>query len=182
MRLILISIFLIILSSCSKPKAILLCGDHICINNNEAEQYFEENLSIEVKIISKQDKNNIDLVELNLLSNSQKQRVINVKKSKRKNENIKKLSSSEIKKIKSQLKKKRFAKKKIDKINTSLKTKEDKKNIVKTGDSLKKIIKKNDKDIVDICKLIDKCSIEEISKYLIQKEKKKSFPDITIRQ
>ena len=27
-----------------------------------------------------------------------------------------------------------------------------------------------------------KCSIEEISKYLIQSEKKKSFPDITIRQ
>ena len=180
MRLILISIFLIILSSCSKPKAILLCGDHICINNNEAEQYFEENLSIEVKIISKQDKNNIDLFELNLLSNSQKQRVVNVKKSKRKNENIKKLSSSEIKRIKSQLKEKRFAKKKIDKINNELKTKEEKKNIVKTGDSLKKIIK-NDKDTVDICKLIDKCSIEEISKYLIQKEKK-SFPDITIRQ
>ena len=92
------------------------------------------------------------------------------------------MSSSEIKKIKSQLKEKRFTKKKIDKINTSLKTKEDKKNIVKSGGNLKKIIKKNDKDIVDICKLIDKCSIEEISKYLIQKEKKKSFPDITIRQ
>ena len=92
------------------------------------------------------------------------------------------MSSSEIKRIKSQLKEKRFAKKKIDKINTALKTKEEKKNIVKTGDSLKKIIKKNDKDTVDICKLIDKCSIEEISKYLIQKEKKKSFPDITIRQ
>ena len=92
MRLILISIFLIILSSCSKPKAILLCGDHICINNNEAEQYFEENLSIEVKIINKQDKNNIDLVELNLLKdNSQKQRVVNIKKKKRKNENKKKI-------------------------------------------------------------------------------------------
>ena len=29
----------------------MICGDHICINNKEAKKYFEENLSIEVKII-----------------------------------------------------------------------------------------------------------------------------------
>ena len=182
MKFILISIFLIILSSCSKPKAILLCGDHICINNDEAEQYFEENLSIEVKIINKEDKNNIDLVELNLLSSSENQRVVNIKKSLKETNNIKKLSTSEIKKIKSQIKEKRFAKKKIKTINNSLDTNENKKNVDLTNDSFKKKIKYNNKDIVDICKLIEKCSIKEISKYLIQEGKKKSFPDITIRQ
>ena len=36
--------------SCSKPKVVLICGDHVCVNKDEAEQYFEENLSLEVKI------------------------------------------------------------------------------------------------------------------------------------
>ena len=182
MRFILISILLFFLSSCSKPKAILLCGDHICINNEEAEQYFEENLSIEVKIINKQDKNNIDLVELNLLRNSQDQRVVNIKKNPKKNYKIKKLSSSEIKKIKSQIKEKKFAKKKVDEKNNSLNIKENKKNVHIKNDSLKKKIKNTNENTVDICTLIEKCSIQEISKYLIHKGKKKSFPDITIRQ
>ena len=52
--------------------------------------------------------------------------------------------------------------------------------------SQKKIINKNDnkkkKDIVDVCTIIKKCSIEEISKYLLKQGKKKDFPDITTRQ
>ena len=56
----------LILGSCSKPKTVLICGDHICINKSEAKQYFEENLSIEVKIIDKKLKKDVDLVELNL--------------------------------------------------------------------------------------------------------------------
>ena len=38
------------------------------------------------------------------------------------------------------------------------------------------------KDFVDICTLIKNCSIDEISKYLLNQGKKKGFPDITIRQ
>ena len=38
---------------CNKPKTVLICGDHVCVNKDEAEQYFEENLSIEVKILNK---------------------------------------------------------------------------------------------------------------------------------
>ena len=105
-----------------------------------------------------------------LFSNSQKQRVVKKSKEKWKYQKIVIIWN---KKNKISIKGKRFAKK-IDKINTALKTKEEK-NIVKTGDSLKN--NKKWQDTVDICKLIDKCSIEEISKYLIQKEKK-SFPDI----
>ena len=66
MRLIhLLLLFFLLLSNCSKPKTVLICGDHVCINKSEAEQYFEENLSIEVKIIDKKKRKN-DLVELNL--------------------------------------------------------------------------------------------------------------------
>ena len=47
---------ILFLAACSKPKTVLICGDHICVNQTEAEQYFEENLSIEVKIINLKKK------------------------------------------------------------------------------------------------------------------------------
>ena len=37
-------------------------------------------------------------------------------------------------------------------------------------------------DVVDVCTILEKCSIEEISKLLLEQGKKKKFPDITIRQ
>ena len=63
---IIITLFLI---GCSKSKTVLICGDHICVNKDEAEQYFEENLSIEVKIIDKKENKDVDLIELNLREN-----------------------------------------------------------------------------------------------------------------
>ena len=35
---------------------------------------------------------------------------------------------------------------------------------------------------VDVCTIIEKCSIDEISKYLIKLGKKRDFPDITSRE
>ena len=47
-------IFLLVIFTiygCSKPKTVLICGDHVCINKAEANQYFEDNLTLEVRII-----------------------------------------------------------------------------------------------------------------------------------
>ena len=71
MKKIFFLFLIIILSNCSKPKTVLICGDHICINDSEAKRYFEENLSLEVKIINNKEKENIDLVELNLNTNKE---------------------------------------------------------------------------------------------------------------
>ena len=79
MKLILIFIILFLSVSCSKPKTVLICGDHVCINKQEAEQYFEENLSIEVKIINKKKEKKINLVELNLKEKKKDQRKIKIK-------------------------------------------------------------------------------------------------------
>ena len=38
---------------------------------------------------------------------------------------------------------------------------------------------KNQKEVVDVCTILKKCSIDEISKYLLKQGKKKDFPDIT---
>ena len=64
MRYILISLFFLTLS-CNKQKSVLICGDHKCINKAEAKQYFEDNLTIEVQIISKNKTSSYDLVDIN---------------------------------------------------------------------------------------------------------------------
>ena len=89
---------------CSKTKTVLICGDHICINKDEAEQYFEDNLSLEVRILDKKDKNKIDLVELNLKSNEKDIKSVSITEKKDTYENIKILNNDEIKKKKAQLK------------------------------------------------------------------------------
>ena len=97
-------IFIILLffcfNSCGKPKTVLICGDHICINKSEAEQYFEKNLSIEVKIIDNAKKQNFNLVELNLNNNQYNKRNITIEKKVNTSEEIKVLTNDEIAKIK----------------------------------------------------------------------------------
>ena len=93
------------LTNCSKPKTVLICGDHICVNKAEAEQYFKENLSIEVKIINKKVKDEINLVELNLKENQQGLRKVNLSSKKETKKELKVLSRKEIDVIKDNIKK-----------------------------------------------------------------------------
>ena len=184
MKLFLIILFFF-LTNCSKPKTVLICGDHVCLNKTEAEQYFEENLSIEVKIIDKKSLNDDNLVELNLSENNKGTRSVSVKPKKESNENLKTLSSKEIKKIKKKIKdkkkEKKITKKRLDnnsvKKNQLIKEKTNDKNKFTLNN-----VNKSQKNVVDVCTIITKCSIEEISKYLLKEGKKKSYPDITLRQ
>ena len=102
MKYILIILSFLLFNNCSKPKTVIICGDHVCINNDEAKQYFEENLSIEVKIINKRIKKEENLVELNLKDVSQK-RQISINNKKQTNEIIKVLSNKEVKSIKKKI-------------------------------------------------------------------------------
>ena len=78
MRFYLLIFLFFFTQACNKPKSVLICGDHICVNKEEAKQYFEKNLSLEVKIIDKKDKKKIDLVELNLQNSSSNQRQVKI--------------------------------------------------------------------------------------------------------
>ena len=171
--------------SCSGPKTVLICGDHVCVNKNEAKLYFEDNLTLEVKIIDKkQKKKSLDLVQLNLKENA-KQRTINIIQKEKTNQPIKVLSNKEIQIIKKDIK----DKKKIKRI-TSKKLKKDKNKLKVTSgknknESLTKIPKKiinNKMNSVDICTILEECSIDQISNYLIKMGKNKRFPDITVRE
>ena len=62
------------------PKSVLLCGDHVCVNKKEANQYFQENLSLEVRIINNQKNDDVDLIELNLSNNVDNKKIITLEK------------------------------------------------------------------------------------------------------
>ena len=66
MKYIVLFVLILFVTNCSKPKTVLICGDHICINKAEAKQYFEDNLTLEVKVIDSKAKSEVNLVELNL--------------------------------------------------------------------------------------------------------------------
>tara|TARA_B100001989_G_C24384081_1_gene385824 strand:+ start:54 stop:605 length:552 start_codon:yes stop_codon:yes gene_type:complete len=183
MRLFFLSTLLMFLLGCSKPKTVLICGDHICVNKLEAQQYFEENLSLEVKIVKKTRKKNIDLVELNLREGIDGNKEIGILSKERTTKNLKVLSSKEIKDIKNKIKTKKENKKIKRKItkNTSkdifIDEKKISKNRVNEG-----VVSKNKLDVYDVCLELENCNIDEISKFLIKMGKKKNFPDITKRQ
>ena len=186
--LLLIIIFFLI-SNCSKPKTVLVCGDHICINKSEANQYFKENLSIEVKIIDSKKNIKPDLVELNL-NESIGNRKISINKKEKTKKEIKTLTNEQIKNIKKKLKKNQRNNKIAKKTtyNNKNKSKKITRKKVKKESLNKDKIKLNNNNIkdqlkvVDVCSIIDKCDIDEISKFLLNQAKKKKFPDITVRE
>ena len=155
----------------------MICGDHVCINKLEAKQYFEENLSIEVKILNQNKNKEEDLVQLNLNSSFENKRKISIKKKENTEKSIKTLSKKEIKDIKNKIaKKNKKNKSKKNKLSVRLENKLD--------NSSKKSVKvdKNVYEVVDVCTIIKKCSIEEISKYLIDQGNERDYPDITIKE
>ena len=184
MKNFLLIVVILLLVSCSKTKTVLICGDHVCINKKEAEQYFEDNLSLEVKIIDKKEKNKIDLVELNLKSNENNVKKVSITEKKETNKSIKTLSNDEIIEKKAELKKREKISK-LENLNKKKekvsKNKKDKNKEIKSIE-VRKTKPRSEKQIVDICTILEKCNIEEISKYLIEIGKKKGFPDITIRE
>jgi len=196
-----IIIFLIFFSlfGCSKPKTVFICGDHICVNKSEAERYFEENLTLEVKIIDKKKIKTNDLVQLNLNSNLKGERKINILKKNYTDKKLKTLSNHEVRQVKNNLKKirkknkkvkdkvraEKMKNKKVKKKNKSLaklKAEKTAKKVKKTKLIKDKSVNKANKEVVDICTILEKCSIDEISKYLIKQGKEKNFPDIRIKE
>ena len=189
------------LSCSSKPKTVYICGDHICINKSEAKQYFEENLSIEVKVINKKKDKKMSLVELNLKENNSGRNQVTISSKQMTNKKLRTLSNEEVvkikKKIKNEKKVNKLNKKKANKDNIKIVSKENNlkekkiknaKTVIKKNaksekiNNSNKIVNKNTNELVDVCTILEKCSIDEISKYLIKTGMKENFPDITKRQ
>ena len=194
MKIIYLTFLLFLLTNCNKPKAVLICGDHICINKAEAEQFFEENLSLEVKIIDKKIKKEVDLIELNLKEKPSGERKITLLTKKDTLKELKTLSNDEKEKIKKNIINKKKEMRAAKKKENNVKKADNKKNYKNENNTNKsnknplnsKIMRNNNKKkstaIVDVCTILDKCNIDEISKFLLEQGRKKRYPDITIRE
>ena len=180
------SFFLLFLLGCASGKSVLICGDHECINKKEADLYFQENMSIEVKILKLKEKKEkiYDLVKLNSGTNKNNP-VIKVSEKEILNKEIRQLTKKEIIEKKKEINKKT----KVAKLTKNNITKSKNAILNKKVDNASKVQKKNitlsEKDlestsrIDDICLNLEKCDISEITKYLTNLSKKKKFPDIT---
>ena len=164
----------------------MICGDHICVNKAEAEIYFEENLSLEVKVIDSKKRGDLDLIELNLKKNDDGYKEITIKSKEKTNNDVKILSGKAKERKKIEIKRKKKVKKNELK-NKNFRTNKNKK-IKKVKEIKQKLAKTNKLNNVsnnvniDVCTILEKCSIDEISKFLINEGKKKKFPDITKRE
>ena len=181
MKVYFLFFILVFVNACSKSKTILICGDHVCVNKNEAKQFFEENLTLEVKILNEKKTKTFDLVQLNLKEDIENNRKVIIEKKNNTSKKVKKLSKNEIKKIKQNIKEKEKTKKKKLPKNMTKKLNSDAKKIKKNKKQEFIEPKVTDKKIIDVCKIIDNCNIEEISKYLINEGKNKKFPNISSR-
>ena len=170
--------------SCIKQKSVLICGDHKCINKAEAKQFFEDNLTIEVQIISKEKKSSYDLVDLNISGEEPNIKVF-------KNESkkvVRKLSKEEIKAKKDEIKKKK-SESSIKPKKAQLykkKSSSNEKKVVKNRDIKKKntnqiISSLNKNKSIDICLKLEKCDIDSITDYLIKTSNEKDFPNIALK-
>ena len=163
-------IFFIFIIQCAGPlnkvEKVYICGDHKCANKAEAEEYFNNNISIEIYSIEtkKESDENFDLVELNLLKEilTTKKKIVVKDEKKKLNEKIKE--------------RKKLAKLKIKKIEKPInKTEEDKTKI----SNIKEKKQKSKITFIRICKNLEECDIDKISKIVMEIGKEKDFPDIT---
>ena len=172
MKVIKIILFLFIIQCVgplNKVEKVYICGDHKCANKAEAEEYFNNNISIEIYTIDtkKEDDEYFDLVELNLLKDklATKNKIIVKDEKKKIDEKIKerkKLAKLKIKEIE----------KPVEKINQDQ---------VKLNNIKKTKPKKQKSKItfIRICKNLEECDIDKISKIVMEIGKEKDFPDIT---
>ena len=96
------------------------------------------------------------------------------------------MSNEEITKIKQEIKNKKkenkIAKRAIDEKEKNLKNIKKEKIQPKKVSVIQNNVNKEQNNLVDVCTKIEKCSIEEISKYLLKESKNKDFPNMTTRQ
>ncbi len=153
-------IFFFILASCStfsssQVKKVYICGDHECKNKKEINEYFENNISIEIYTLSRSSKKDkdFDLVELNI-SNEDKKKLVSV--------------DVQEKQIRDKIKKRN----KISKLN------------IKKGENIIVNRQRKNRPkvtLVRICKNLQECDIDNVAKIIFKKGNEKKFPDLSVK-
>ena len=166
-----IFLFFFLLIECSTTNKVYICGDHECKNKKERNDYFNNNISMEVYVIekSKEKRKNLDLVQINFPDDEN---------------SIDKVKAKEKKELYIN-KKKDFKEKKPSKIKLKVQTPisdkpeitQKKQKVIETEKSFTYNNKKTTK-VVHMCKSTKECDINVISKIVSDRGKEKSFPKI----
>lgn len=164
MRKIYLLFFILLISCSSGVSRIYICGDHPCKNKKEVDDYFANNISLEVYVVDKSElkKKNQDLVKLNIYKET--------------NEKKKKKELSFLKKRKNKIYQSKQVPKKIKlKVET-----DNKKDIQNDKNKETNFVYKNQKStkIVHMCKNYEECDIDVISKKIIDLGEDKDFPKV----
>tara|TARA_B100000029_G_scaffold225957_1_gene223738 strand:- start:845 stop:1444 length:600 start_codon:yes stop_codon:yes gene_type:complete len=153
MRIFIIILLFLLTVSCGYQSKNYWCGDHPCINKNEKEAYFKNNMIIEVK----EDKNfkskkssEIEKI-MNQARKNEEKRILNEKKLAKKNKLEEKERLKEEKRLLKQAKIDEKKKAKEEKRLKKNSIKEDKK-IIKEKEVAKKIKKNTSEDTTKIQK------------------------------
>ena len=174
MRFFLFIIFLFLFACSNKITQVYICGDHPCVNKKEIKEYFDNNISIEVFTITpdKENKKKFTLVDLNLMKDGDN-------KDNNKSKNLSSVKSKEdVKKIIK--KRKKLAKLKLKENKVKEQTKVDKTSKIKSKNVFKGK-KREPITFVRICKNLEECDIDKISKIIMDMGRKNPFPDITVQ-
>ena len=158
MKILFISFFILVSCSTfsdSKVTKVYICGDHECKNKKEINEYFENNISIEIYTLSRSSKKDkdFDLVELNM-SNDDKKNLVSV--------------DVQEKQIRDKIKKRN----KVTKLNI----KKGENNIVNRKKKSRPKI-----TLVRICKNLQECDIDNVAKIIFKKGNEKKFPDLSVK-
>mgnify|MGYP006082792669 CR=1 FL=1 len=191
---------LLLILSCNTVKKEYVCGDHLCIDKKEFNEYFSKNFIVEIQKKENKKNKNIDLVKLNTGSpivekndnkNSKKIEKLRIKSEK---EKLKagKIKLLEERKIRESKEKNKLSEAKIAKLKEKNETKnirkqankiankrpEEKKTLAKNNVNNTSVNSDKSKNVKSICDKIQDCDIDKIAELLIKKGKDKPFPDI----
>ena len=169
-------IIFVLLVSCSSTKKVYICGDHECKNKSEKEDYFKNNISLEVYILeNKKDiKKNQDLVKLNTnIENKQNIKKKNLNFLEKRKIQSKKNPTSE-KPIKMKLK----SDSKVDK-NMPVKKHQLNNDKLKFNNEKSTFTTRNTTKVIHMCKNLNECDIDVISNKINNLGKQKNYPKIS---
>ena len=205
MKIFYLFLFLFLLS-CSTSKKEYVCGNRLCVDKKEFNEYFSKNLSVEISTEEDKKDQVIDLAKLNLSVNKKSdvnsKKKVKIKKKENKDrlkaEKKKLLEQRRIKKQEEKIKLKEakknikssrsntIEKKIIDKeVNNNKKTKNIDNKI--TQGTVEKKLDSNEEfkinsvmtdGVKSLCVEIKDCDIDKIAEILVKKGKNKPYPDI----
>ena len=197
-------VFFLLIFSCTTFKKEYVCGDHPCIDKKEFNEYFTNNLIIEIEPYKNNKNKSPNLVSINTDSlqkkntNTQTKRNKKIEEKKQKEklraEKIRLLEERKIRKkevkntrqklkiTKLKMKKEMSVKKEISNNKEQINKIEDDISVIKKT-SINKIKKNPSANLLNsekknICDEIKDCDIDKIAQRLIEKGKKKPFPNI----